>query len=86
MALKYMRDNLKNLKWVLWFVVFVFIALVFVDWGSGRASGGGDNAALRIGDHVVSEQDFLHEMRDSEQRFQSIYGAQWRSWPNVSKH
>ena len=38
MALKYMRDNLKNLKWVLWFVVFVFIALVFVARTSPSAS------------------------------------------------
>ncbi len=78
MALKYMRDNLKNLKWVLWFVVFVFIALVFVDWGSGRAGGGGDNVALRIGDRQVSEQEFLQDMRESERRFQSVYGAKWQ--------
>ena len=40
MALKWLRDNLRHLKFVLWGVVIVFVLLVFVDWGSGRAGGG----------------------------------------------
>ncbi|MFN3412588.1 MAG: hypothetical protein ACK42L_00805 [Thermoanaerobaculum sp.] len=43
--LKIMRENLKNLKWILWFVVFIFVLLIFVDWGTGRF-GGGRNVQL----------------------------------------
>jgi peptidyl-prolyl cis-trans isomerase D len=78
MALKWLRDNLRHLKFILWGVVAVFILLVFVDWGAGRAGrGGGGNAAVRIGDRAVSESEFLEEMRRLDQRFSQIYGAQW---------
>jgi|AMFO01.1.fsa_nt_gi Parvulin-like peptidyl-prolyl isomerase len=77
MALKYLRDNLKHLKWVLWFIVFVFILLVFVDWGTGRRGGRTGGAAVRVGDHKITEQQFLREVRDTEQRFEKIYGKNW---------
>jgi len=77
MALKLMRDNLKHLKWILWFVVLVFLLLVFVDWGSGRGRGGREGAAVRVGDTVFTEQQFLHELRSMENRMQSLYGKQW---------
>jgi peptidyl-prolyl cis-trans isomerase D len=78
MALKWLRDNLRHLKFILWGVVAVFILLVFVDWGAGRAGrGGGGNAAVRIGSRVVSESEFVDEMRRLDQRFSQIYGAQW---------
>jgi len=32
MALKWLRDNLKHLKFILWGVVAIFVLLVFVDW------------------------------------------------------
>ena len=30
MALKYLRDNLKSLTWILWGVVGVFVMLIFL--------------------------------------------------------
>jgi len=77
MALKLMRDNLKHLKWILWFVVLVFVLLVFVDWGTGRQRGGREGAAIRIGNKVYTEQEFLQELRSNENRMQRIYGKQW---------
>jgi peptidyl-prolyl cis-trans isomerase D len=78
MALKWLRDNLRHLKFILWGVVAVFVLLVFVDWGAGRAGGGGGgSAAVRIGDRTVSESEFLDEMRRLDQRFSQIYGEQW---------
>jgi peptidyl-prolyl cis-trans isomerase D len=78
MALKWLRDNLRHLKFILWGVVLVFVLLVFVDWGAGRAGGGGPgNAAVRIGSRTVSETEFLDEMRRLDQRFGQIYGDQW---------
>ncbi len=78
MALKWLRDNLRHLKFILWGVVLVFVLLVFVDWGSGRAGGGGGgNPAVRVGKRAVSEQEFLNEMRRIDQRYSQIYGERW---------
>ncbi len=38
--LKTMRKNVKNLKWVLWFVVATFIISIFVIWGGSGQIGG----------------------------------------------
>ncbi|MCW8984409.1 MAG: peptidyl-prolyl cis-trans isomerase [Thermoanaerobaculales bacterium] len=78
MALKWLRDNLRHLKFILWGVVLVFVLLVFVDWGAGRAGrGGGGDAAVRVGNRSFSETEFLDEMRRLDQRFSQIYGEQW---------
>jgi len=78
MALKWLRDNLRHLKFILWGVVVVFVLLVFVDWGAGRAGGpGGAGAAVRVGDRAVSESEFLSEMRRLDQRFSQVYGERW---------
>jgi len=81
MALKWLRDNLRHLKFILWGVVAVFVLLVFVDWGAGRAGGGGGNsAAIRVGDRAVSETEFLDEMRRLDQRFSEVYGERWNEF------
>jgi len=78
MALKWLRDNLRHLKFILWGVVLVFVLLVFVDWGAGRAGGGGGgSAAVRVGNRNVSEAEFLDEMRRLDQQFSKIYGERW---------
>jgi peptidyl-prolyl cis-trans isomerase D len=78
MALKWLRDNLRHLKFILWGVVLVFVLLVFVDWGAGRAGGGGSgDAAVRVGSRSVSEAEFLDEMRRLDRRFGEIYGDRW---------
>jgi peptidyl-prolyl cis-trans isomerase D len=78
MALKWLRDNLRHLKFVLWGVVAVFVLLVFVDWGAGRSGpGASGEPAVRIGDRVVTEQEFLIEMRLMNQRFEQLYGDRW---------
>mgnify|MGYP006953450618 CR=1 FL=1 len=65
MALKWLRDNLRHLKFILWGVVLVFVLLVFVDWGAGRAGGGervapagSDRGNPVVGlDHVAASRD-----------------------------
>jgi len=78
MALKYLRDNLKHLKFILWGVVAIFVLLVFVDWGTGRSGrGGGTSAAVTVGERAVSEAEFIEEMRRMNDRFQQQFGDQW---------
>ena len=72
MALRYMRENLKSLKWVLWLVVGVFILLVFFEWGgfNDRAMGPQDgDAAATVGDKVITFSEF----QQSYQRLENIY-------------
>jgi|APFre7841882724_1041349.scaffolds.fasta_scaffold00237_6 peptidyl-prolyl cis-trans isomerase D len=78
MALKWLRDNLKHLKFILWGVVAIFVLLVFVDWGTGRSGrGGGAAVAVTIGAREVSEGEFIEEMRRMNDRFQQQFGDQW---------
>lgn len=78
MALKWLRDNLRHLKFILWGVVLVFVLLVFVDWGAGGSGPGATTeAAVRVGDTVVSRQDFLGQMRRFEQGYSQQFGERW---------
>jgi len=82
MALKYLRDNLRHLKFVLWGVVVVFVLLVFVDWGSGRGSGGGAEVAVKIGRAEVSERDFVEHVRQIQDLYQRQLGDNWEQFRN----
>jgi peptidyl-prolyl cis-trans isomerase D len=76
--LKTLRDQFKHLKWILWFVVFLFVFFIFVDWGTGRARTRGlAGLAARVGSVSISEAQFLQEMRNTEQRYRSMYGDQY---------
>ena len=82
--LKLMRDNLKNLKWILWFVVGVFVLMIFVEWGSGRAGRmRGDSMAglaARIGSANITETQFLKELRSTEERYRQMYGKKFETF------
>jgi peptidyl-prolyl cis-trans isomerase D len=78
MALKWLRDNLRHLKFILWGVVAVFVLLVFVDWGAGGSGPGSvTDAAVRVGDTVVSRDEFLGQMRRFEQQYSQQFGESW---------
>jgi len=78
MALKWLRDNLRHLKFILWGVVAVFVLLVFVDWGAGGSGPGSTaDAAVRVGDNVVTRQEFLAQMRRFEQQYSQQFGDRW---------
>lgn len=64
--LKTMRQNMKSLKIVLWFIVAAFIVSIFVIWGgSGRlGEGGAGDVVATIGKHKVPAEDFLNGLRN----------------------
>lgn len=76
--LKVFRDNLKYLSWVLWLVIAVFILFVFVDFGGsvpgGAASSG---AAVKIGKHEISYEEFERAYRQTEDTYRQLYGDQF---------
>jgi len=76
--LKTLRDQFTHLKWILWFVVFLFVFFIFIDWGTGRARTRGlAGLAARIGNVSISEAQFLKEMHGTEQRYRQMYGDQF---------
>ena len=78
MALKYLRDNLKSLTWILWMVVAVFILLVFFEWGgvNDRQSMGIEVAAT-VGDEKITYSEFQQQYRGLEDRYRQTFGAQF---------
>jgi peptidyl-prolyl cis-trans isomerase D len=75
--LKVMRDSFKHLKWILVFVVFLFVFLVFVDWGAGRAAGRGVSptaVAARVNDQSVTIGDFERSLYFMQRNYEQLYG------------
>ncbi|KAA0252045.1 MAG: hypothetical protein EDX89_20135 [Acidobacteria bacterium] len=73
--LKTFRENFKQLKWVLWIVIAIFVVFVFVDWGMGTAGAGRDtDLAAQVGSHRITVGEFQREYRDTEDRYRQLYG------------
>ena len=77
--LKVFRDNLKYLSWILWVVIALFVLFVFVDFGSGLGGqpGAAKSVAARVGDRVVTVEDFQREYRQLDQMYRQLYGEQF---------
>lgn len=74
--LKVFRDNLKHLKWILVFVVLVFIFFVWADFGTGLGNQGpgGPRVAAYVGDGEVTLTEFERQYRQLEGLYGQIYG------------
>ena len=73
--LKVLRDNLKYLSWILWVVILIFIAFVFVDFGGGLAQGNGARAsAATVGTDKISYADFERQYRQLEAQYRQAFG------------
>ena len=74
--LKVFRDNLKHLKWILIFVVLVFIFFVWADFGTGigNQGPGGPQVAAYVGDDEVTLTEFERHYRQLEGIYGQIYG------------
>lgn len=74
--LKVFRDNLKNLAWILWVIIAVFVLTLAVDFGSGINPGGGRAAAATVGGETVSLAEFQSEYRQLTNLYRQVYGDQ----------
>lgn len=74
--LKVFRDNLKHLKWILVFVVLLFIFFIYADFGTGvrNRGGGGPAVAAYVGDGEVTLTEFERSYRQLESLYGQIYG------------
>jgi peptidyl-prolyl cis-trans isomerase D len=64
--LKTMRQNMKSLKLVLWFIVAAFIVSIFVIWGGSGRLGEGQAGGIvaSIGRTKIPTDDFLNGLRN----------------------
>ncbi|MEM9554831.1 MAG: peptidyl-prolyl cis-trans isomerase [Acidobacteriota bacterium] len=78
MALKWLRDQLKYLHWVLWIIVFAFIVTLFFDFGTIQPIGGNDDdVAATVGSETITYADFRREVRNLENRYRQMFGENW---------
>lgn len=74
--LKVFRDNLKNLAWILWVIIALFVLALAADFGSSVRGGGNQATAAKVGKETVSLAEFQRHYRQMEDLYRRIYGDQ----------
>ncbi|HSR49758.1 MAG TPA: SurA N-terminal domain-containing protein, partial [Acidobacteriota bacterium] len=71
MALKWLRNNLKRLKPLLWFVIFTLAASMLVFFVNPPNVGSGLYAGdvARVGEYRITREDFARQYRALEEQF-----------------
>jgi peptidyl-prolyl cis-trans isomerase D len=78
MALRYLRENLKHLKWVLWGVVIVMVAFIFFGWGGWEPGMKRDtDAAATVGSETITYADFQRQYQNLEAQMRQAFGEQF---------
>lgn len=75
--LKVFRDNLKNLAWILWVIIIVFILSLAVEFGNSTPQGAATTVAATVGDETVTIEEFRRQYQQMEQLYRQIYGEQF---------
>jgi peptidyl-prolyl cis-trans isomerase D len=77
--LKMMRQSFRHLKWILWFVVIVFVAFIFVDWGMGRVRGdrSASGEVATVGGERITAVDFSRQYQQTQERYRQMYKDNW---------
>lgn len=81
--LKVFRDNLKNLAWILWVIIALFVLALAADFGSSVGGGGSHATAAKVGRDTVSLAEFQREYRQLANLYRQVYGDQLT--PEVEK-
>ncbi|HEX9736527.1 MAG TPA: SurA N-terminal domain-containing protein [Thermoanaerobaculia bacterium] len=79
MALKFIRDNLKSLKWFLVVVLAALVWLIFADWGGYSQSGAGarTDVAATVGGETISFGELQDAYRNLESQYREAFGEQF---------
>jgi peptidyl-prolyl cis-trans isomerase D len=73
--LKVFRDNLKNLAWILWLIIALFVLALAADFGASVRRGT-KAAAATVGSESVSIVEYQREYRQLQNLYHQIYGDQ----------
>ena len=77
--LKILRENIKYLSWILWFVILIFIAFVFVDFGGAQLGDRNRQAAATVGDQQVTLVEYQHQFQRLEDQYRQVFGERYTS-------
>lgn len=77
--LKVMRDSFKHLKWILVFVIAIFIFFIFAQWGGGGggnsgAATGGDSVIAKVNGRTIPVRDFERGVFYAVKNYEQMYG------------
>jgi len=74
--LKLFRDNLKNLAWILWVIIALFILGLAVQFGGNIRGANSSGAAATVGHETVSRAEFQRQYRQIQNLYRQAYGDQ----------
>lgn len=77
MALKWLRDQMKYLSWVLWTIVAAFIFALFFDFGSVNLNDPQNQVAATVGSEEITYAEFRTQYQSLESRYRQMFGEQW---------
>ena len=77
MALKWLRDQMKYLTWVLWIIVAAFIFALFFDFGAADFSRSQNQVAATVGEEKITYEEFRRQYQNLESRYRQMFGEQW---------
>jgi len=78
--LNVMRDNLKNLKWVLWIVAISLTLFLGGGFLGDRGRGGSGDWVARIDGDEVSINEFRTQLRRLDNVYRNIYGESYEQF------
>jgi peptidyl-prolyl cis-trans isomerase D len=73
--LKVFRDNLKNLAWILWVIIALFVLALAVEFG-GNVRQAAQGVAATVGGDQVTTQEFQRAYKNLDTRLRQVYGDQ----------
>jgi peptidyl-prolyl cis-trans isomerase D len=73
--LKMFRDNLKNLAWILWVIIAVFVLGLAVQFG-GNLREANQNVAATVGNDQVTTQEYQRAYKVMANQLHQVYGDQ----------
>src|SRR5436305_10399912 len=82
--LKVFRDNLKNLAWILWAIIALFVLALAVEFGGNvRQANQAQGVAATVGSERVTTAEFQRAYQNQYNRFHQMYGDQFT--PELAK-
>ncbi len=70
-----MRNSFQSLKWILVFVIVVFVALTFFDWGGAGEQGNvqAQGFAAKVNGETISLRDYNRALYNAQQQYAEMY-------------
>src|SRR3954462_7344419 len=74
--LKVFRDNLKNLAWILWVIIAIFVLAIAADFGASVRQRGRADTVAKVGRETVSQAEFKRAYQRLSEMYRQVYGGQ----------